>query len=673
MKYDIKNLTLDEKLSLLEGVGNWRTSNANGKVKPLLLMDGPQGLRIAPTSEESPVYGMSNEELAKVEPTAMPSCFNLANSWNTEAAYLDGNTIADDCIDFGVDVLLAPGVNMKRTALCGRNFEYFSEDPYLAGHMAKSYIEGVQSKKVGTSLKHFCMNNREHDRFHISSEADERTIREIYTSAFEIAVKAQPWTVMCAYNLINGVYAAENKWLLNDVLRGEFGFDGLIVSDWRATREPWRAVKATLDLCMPKQEYAAGLRRAIDEGIITEAEIDERVERMLALIEKTEVEKKSATTKQERHERSVELAKESFVLLKNEDSILPLRKGKILVAEFTDNGFHHAPIGGGGSAKVDVLNPLKKLDGLIAENLGEAAEVSSVDNFVISSRIVARQAKIINRARQNDAVVLCVGNDHEIEGEAFDRQNIRLDAAHERMILNVAEQNENVIVCVFAGSAIDMSPWIDKVKAVILVGFAGEGVHEALADTLCGLNNPSGKLSETFPLSLDDAPAGAYEGNGLVDSYDEGIFIGYRWYDKKKKEVLFPFGYGLSYSKFEYSDLKIEKKGETDYEVSYLITNTSDTDGSEVSQLYVSDPVAMVSRPVKELKGFNKTFIPAGESRRVTLPLNFRSFAYYNLSLKRWYVENGEFEIMIGASSRDIRLSESIYINLDEREQLSQE
>ena len=671
MKYNIKALTLDEKISLLEGAGIWHTGDANKKVKPLLLMDGPLGLRLAHKNPESPAFGMTDEELALAAPTVMPSVFNLANTWNKDAAFLDGATIADDCIDYGVDVLLAPGINMKRTPLCGRNFEYFSEDPFLAGHMAKSYISGVQSKNIGTSLKHFCLNNREEDRMEISSEADERTIREIYVSAFEIALKAKPWTVMCSYNLINGVYAAENRWLLNDVLRGEFDFDGLIVSDWRATREPWRALKATLDLCMPKQRYAEGLRRAYDEGIITEAEIDERVMKMLELIEKTEQEKKSTTVKKERHERSVELAKESFVLLKNEGGILPIKSGKVLLGELGEKGVEIVPISGDGSAKVCTFAPLAKLGDSMREMLGDKAEINTVSGLRLYTKLTSHQAKLISHARENDVVVLCVGEDHEIEGEAFDRNTIRLNNAQERMILNVAEQNENVVVCVYAGSAIDMSAWIDKVKAVIFVGYAGEGVNKALAATLCGLNNPSGKLSETFPLSLDDAPAGLYSGDGLVDTYDEGIFIGYRWYDKKKKEVLFPFGHGLSYSDFKYSDIKIEQRADTDFDVSYTITNTSDTDGYEVSQLYVSDIISKVSRPVKELKGFDKTFIPAGESRRITLPLNYRSFAYYNVSLKKWYVENGEFEIMIGASSRDIRLSETVSITLDEREQVS--
>ena len=672
MKYNVENLSLEEKISLLEGSGGWHTSNAGGKVKSLLLMDGPQGLRLMPKVQESPCYGMSDEEFRKIEPTAMPSCFNLANSWDTQAAFLDGATIADDCIDHGVDVLLAPGVNMKRTPLCGRNFEYFSEDPYLAGHMAKSYIEGVQSKNIGTSLKHFCMNNRELDRRQISNEADERTIREIYISAFKIALQAKPWTVMCSYNLINGVYVAENRWLLKDVLRDEFGFDGLIVSDWVATREPWRAVKATLDLCMPKIDYAAGIRRALEAGILTEAELDERVENILSLIEKTEQPKSATTTKAERHARAVELAKQSFVLLKNDDGILPLREEKILVAEFADNGYHHTPIGGGGSAKVTVLEPIKKLSAELSKHLGNAT-VTMLKDVVFSSTIMARQGKLIARARQNDTVVLCVGNDDLIELESVDRQTLRVNDAHERIILNVAEQNPNVVVCVFAGGAVDMSAWIDKVKAVIMVGFAGEGVHEALAETLSGKWNPCGKLSETFPLRIEDAPAGFYQGNGMVESYDEGIFIGYRWYEKKGIPVLFPFGHGLSYSEFEYFDLQIEKLGETDYEVSYSIKNVSKRDGYEISQLYVGDPIALVSRPKKELKGFAKTFIPAGETRRVSHRLDREAFAYYNLSLKRWHIENGEFEISIGASSQDVRLKKSVFIELDEREQFSQE
>ena len=671
MKYDINALTLDEKIMLLEGESTWHTNGLSGKVKRMRLMDGPHGLRLAPLESESPGYGMPTEELAKIDPTAMPSPFNLANSWDPELAYFDGKTIADDCIDFGVDVLLAPGINMKRTPLCGRNFEYYSEDPYLAGNMAKAFIEGVQSKNIGTSLKHFCLNNREHDRLMVSSDVDERTMREIYLSAFETALKARPYTVMCSYNLINGVYAAENRWLLNDVLRDELGFDGVVVSDWGATREPWRALKASLDLCMPKMKYAAGIRRAYDAGIITDAEIDESVSRILALMERTDGEKKCETDKAERYARAVNIAKETFVLLKNEDNILPIKGGNILVADHIGGMRHHAPYCGGGSAKVDVRSTRPTLFECISKLVSGKGSAVRGDGSAITPNYLSCAGKALCLARDNDACVVCVGNDATVEVEGVDRATMRLHPSIEQYIINFADLNPNVIVCVYAGSAIDMTPWIDKVKAVVMVGFAGEGVNEALADTLFGINNPSGKLSETFGRSLEDYPAGSYKGNGFVEGYGEGLFIGYRWFDEKNITPLYPFGHGLSYSTFEYSDITLNKQSETDYEVSFTVTNTSDVDGKEIAELYVSDVMARVVRPKKELKGFKKVFVKAGESVRVSIPLDFRSFAYYSVPLKRWHVENGRFDILVGASSRDIRLRGSVDIRLPETEQLS--
>ena len=669
MKDKLKDLTLDEKIELLHGDGTWHTHSADGKIKRLLMMDGPQGLRLERHNPESPRGDLTKEEYAQLEPTAMPCVFNLANSWDVDAAFLTGTTIADDCLNFGVDIILGPGMNIKRTPLYGRNFEYFSEDPFLTGYMAKAYVEGVQSKGIGTSAKHYCANNREQDRNAVSSDVDERTLREIYLAAFEIVAKAQPWTIMCSYNLIGGVYAAENKWLLKDVLRGEFGFNGLIVSDWSATREPWRAVKASLDLCMPqRQAYPEGIKRALEKGILTENDVDERAQRVVELAEKASAEKPAVSTdKAERHRRAVELAKETFVLLKNEDNILPIKGGNVLVQAWTGV----PPMHGGGSGYVTTSYNPPALHELIKQRLPESANVVTLPKVLNWQKISAHLTDLYTQARKSDVVLLCVGNNRDVESESFDRSTLRLLPHQEAMILNTARQNENVVVLLFAGSAVDMSPWIDKVKAVLLVGFAGEGVYEAAADVVCGNACPCGKLSETFPITLEDCPAGHYDGDGFVERYNEGVFVGYRWFDEKQKDVLFPFGHGLSYAKFEYSDLQIKKTGETDFEVSYLITNNSDVDAKEISQVYVGDPISMVPRPKKELKGFAKTFIPAHESRRVTVKLDFRSFAYYSVMLKRWHVEDGEFIISVGASSRDIRLQESVWIEQDETTQVS--
>ncbi len=657
MKYDIKKLSLEQKLDLLTGKNRWQTNDLEGMIDTVFMADGPHGLR-------------KNIDNKTVPATAMPNLSQIANSWDRDSAYLDGQTIANDCIENGVDVLLAPGVNIKRTPLCGRNFEYFSEDPFLAGELASHYVDGVQSKGVGTSLKHFAMNNSDFERLYQSSEADERTMREIYFAPFEAVVKkSKPWTVMCSYNLVNGVYSAENQWLLDDVLRKEFGHDGLIVSDWGAVKNPFRSVKATLDLEMPSNPHSKGvLKEALERGLITEQEIDNRVNKILELIEKSQNAKGLRTvnfTKEQRHQNAVNIAKEGMVLLKN-DGILPLKNGRVMVA---GSCVKNPVIGGGGSANAETLyKPENLCDLLNKESTG--AQFEFYDCFREYDGII-HSGHALESAYNKDAVVLCVSGQSESEGG--DRASIKLQPLVEDFILNLVKINPNVIVCLYAGSAIDVSAWIDKVKGVILVGFAGEGVHEALAPIITGKISPSGKLSETFPICLEDTPSGKEKGNGYVNWYKEGMFVGYRYYDEYDKPVQFPFGYGLSYANFVYSDLSIEKLGDTDYTVSFTITNTSDIDAKEISQVYIADVMSRVKRPIKELKGFSKNFIKAHESVRVSIKLDYRSFAFYSQPLQKWQVENGVFEVLVGASSKDIRLIGKIDMILPEITQSSTE
>ncbi|MBO5046333.1 MAG: glycoside hydrolase family 3 protein [Clostridia bacterium] len=656
MKFDVKKLTLDEKLHLLTGADLWRTYGANGKIPQVFLSDGPNGLR------------MHAEDGSTKKATAMPTISVVANTWNPALSYLDGATIAEDCIEHGADVLLAPGVNIKRTPLNGRNFEYFSEDPFLAGTMAKAYIDGVQSKHVGTSLKHFCVNNREYDRFYQTSELDERALREIYCRPFEIAVKAQPWTVMCSYNPVNGVYASENKYLLKEILRDEFGFEGLIVSDWEAVHQSYKAVKATLDLRMPYSEKAyPELKAAYEKGLLTEEEIDYCVQNVLNLVEKkvqADQKKKETLTKEERHANAVEIAKEGIVLLKNE-GVLPLKKGKVaVIGEFSES----PTLGGGGSAYVQTDFKQKFLSDLIAEREGYSVQ----HEYCLGGRehgTALKKGYAI--AYEADTVVISVGTCKEVECEGYDRTTIRLTPIMENFILETAKINPNVVVCLHAGSAVDMSAWVDEVKAVVSVGYAGEGTNEALSAILVGEVSPSGKLTETFPLSLDDTYTGEETGNGLVEWYSDGIFVGYRYYDKAQADVQFPFGHGLSYANFVYSDLKIKQCGESEFEVSYQIENTSEVDAKEVSQVYVKQVFPMVVRPEKELKGFSKDLIKAGEKKTVTVKLDFRSFAYYNTAYRRWHAENGPYEIYVGASSRDLRLCGKVTLSLDDATQQS--
>ncbi|MBQ8320124.1 MAG: glycoside hydrolase family 3 C-terminal domain-containing protein [Clostridia bacterium] len=665
MKYDLTKLTIDEKISLLVGANSMTTSDANGKVRPVQMCDGPLGLRTGPKHPATPkTVDPTTGETIPVSPVAMPATNVLANTWDPTLTFSLAAAIADDCLDHQRDLLLAPGVNIKRTPVCGRNFEYFSEDPFLTGTLARAYIQGVQSKGVGTSLKHFCANNAEYDRQAISSEVDERTLREIYLTPFEIALEAKPWTVMCSYNRVGGIYASENPWTLKEILRDEFGFDGIIISDWGATHNATLAAKATLDLTMPYQkEHLDNLRAAYSAGILTEEEINERAQKVLLLSEKAAAPKHSpTTTPKERHEIAVKAAKAGIVLLKNEDGILPLQKNKIFVCG--KNALLGAPTGGGSSAVWTTFKPTP-LHQLLQEKLGSDAFVSYLpchDRGAIGSAILNAPA-VYKAAYGADVTLLCVGNDGKLEFEGGDREYLRLPKVYEDLIDTTAKYTKNLVVLVYAGSAIDMSAWIDKVKGVVFVGFAGEGANEALAALLTGEANFSGKLSETFPLDLNDTPVGAMKGNnGFVERYLEGVFVGYRHYDEQAKEVLFPFGHGLSYSQFVYSDLTVEKTGKLAYEVSYTVTNLSSVDGEEISEVYVRDVFASVSRPPKELKGYSKDLIKAGESKRIHIPLNARSFAFYSVALKKWTVENGDFEILVGPSSRILPLQTKLKI-----------
>ncbi len=652
MKYDIKALTLEEKLKLLCGKDRWHTETANDKLKSVLMQDGPSGLR--------KIYGNNQKEPA----TAMPTLSVLSNTWNVEMAKLDGATIADECVEKGVDIILAPGVNVKRTPLCGRNFEYFSEDPYLAGVMGREFIKGAQEKGIGTSLKHYCLNNSEYDRNFQSSEADERTMREIYLKAFEIACEAKPWTVMCSYNPVNGIYASQNKWILKDILRDEFGFDGVIVSDWGAVHSPYKAVKATLDLEMPyNQNSYQNLKNAYDKGLLLDEEIDFCVQNILNLIEKSENKlKKVELTKEQRHQNAVKIAEEGIVLLKN-DGALPIKSGKYFIAgEDAEN----PTIGGGGSSLVTTDYKQVSLCKQLNETLKDKASFELTD-IVIGQRGFWNLRGIYSRAYSYDGIILALAPPRQTEGADCD--TIRLSKYYEEIINQTSKYNKNVIVLLYANSAVDMSAWIDKVNAVIYVGYAGEGVNEALTNIITGKISPSGKLSETFPIHLEDSYAGTNEGSDCVEWYREGLFVGYRYYDKKELDVLFPFGHGLSYANFEYSNLKIIKNSETDYELNYDITNNGEYDAKEVSQIYVKHICPIALRPEKELKSFRKDLIKAGQTKTVTVKLDKNAFAYYSIPLKDWYVENGNYDILVGASSRDIRLECKININLPDEAQ----
>lgn len=662
----VEELTVEEKIKMLTGKGGFETQDLDGKLKRYILADGPHGVKVVDVQTASD----------RNKATAFPCMQNLGNSWDEESARLMGNVIAEDCILNGVDIILAPGINIKRVAVCGRNFEYISEDPLLAGRLAKWFVRGVQEKGIGATAKHFCANNREYARQTVSSEVDERTLREVYLRAFQIVIEEKPWLVMCSYNPVNGWYTSENKWLLKDVLRDELGFDGVIVSDWQAVHDRAKSLKATLDLEMP---YASGseenLKSALKRGFITEKEIDESVARLLQLFEKIETNRslrKVEMSDEERHNVAVKVSEESIVLLKNDSDILPLKGSKkiAVIGELAQK----PEMGGGGSSDMSGFCEYKPIG--LATLLSERLPNSKVKYYNAYKNYGHRDSDLFGKiaimaAYESDIAIVCVGNNSKIESECFDRENIHLPAIHEDIIDRVCEVNENVVVIVTAGSCIDMRRFKDKVKAIIYTGFAGEVGNEALANILVGRVCPSGKLSETFINSMEDNPNNTFVGNGFVEKYNDGINVGYKYYLRNKIPVQFPFGYGLSYAKFEYSDLTIEKRGETEYLVSYNVSNLSDIEAKEVSQVYVKDVFAMVDVPEMSLAAFAKTSLKGGETKRVSHLLKKDAFAYYSTVLKDWYVENGYFEIYIGASSQDIRLKGKIMIEQNEDDQNS--
>lgn len=663
MKYKklLKNLTLNEKMKLLIGADQFTTESLNGKIKKLIMSDASNGLRLKP---DGSIYKNA---------IAFPSLSVVANTWNRELAELQGESIADECIDNGVDVLLGPGINIKRTPLNGRNFEYLSEDPYLTSELAKPFISGVQKKGIGACMKHYAVNSREFDRFYQSSDVPNRALYEIYTRAFKNTVDAKPWMVMCSYNPVNGVFASENIKLLKKMLRDEYGFDGLIVSDWSAVHNRWKALKATLDLEMPYRENAyEELKNAYEKGFITEKEIDNSVANFLELLDKTENDKKKVSyTREQRHKNAVEIAKEGFVLLKNEGNILPLKNNKniIVIGDMAQK----PNICGGGSAYVFTEYKQKNLAELLGAKLPKA-NVRYADKFkndtTHSVEFMFCTKAALTEAYKADVAIVCVGNNYYGETESLDRHSIKLSPNQELLINETAKVNSNTVVLVYSGSAIDMTNWIGNVKGVVYVGFAGEGVNEALADILTGETVPSGKINETFPISLESTYVKDDMGNGFYDAYHDGVLVGYRYYDKKNIDVLFPFGYGLSYADFEYSDLTIEKYGETDYAVKFFVENTSDYDAKEISQVYIKDVFSMVERPISELKGFSKVLILAHEKKEITIKLDADSFSYYSDVYEKYYVENGVYEVCVGTSSRDIKLKGKIDIELaDELQQ----
>lgn len=655
----VAKMTLEEKASLCSGETAWSTKAITRLGIPSIFMtDGPHGLRKAEG------FDFTNS----VPATCFPTASALASSWNPAIAQKMGEALGIESQANDVQILLGPGVNMKRSPLGGRNFEYFSEDPILAGTIATSFIKGVQSQGVGTSMKHFAANSQEGERMSNSSNVDERTLNEIYFPAFEMAVKeAQPWTVMCSYNKVNGVYASENPYLLNEILKEKWGFKGFVVSDWGAVNERALGVAAGLHLEMP----ASGgfndkkIVAAVQKGTLSEARLDEiAIDIVAVTLKAKDSHKKGIVVDKVKHNTLArEVSAECIVLLKNDNAILPLKstlKKIAIVGDFAKTPRYQ----GAGSSQVRPTQIVNALDEL--QKMAKGTQFSFATGYNSAGETDdAKIAEAVQNAKNAELVLVFAGLPDSYESEGFDRKNMDLPDGHNKLIEEVAKANKNVVVVLMNGAAVAM-PWKNEVSAIVEAYLGGQAGGGAIADVLTGKVNPSGKLSETFPMRLEDTPTAmdfpSKDGNA---NYGEGIFIGYRYYDKKKIELNFPFGYGLSYTTFAYSDIKTNTtsaKDTDDITISLKVKNTGKVAGKEVVELYVHEQQSEVSRPENELKHFEKIALVPGEEKTVTFHLTSRDFAYFNSKSHDWAIKSGEFDIRVGGSSRDLPLQQTITI-----------
>lgn len=675
----VNELTLEEKASLCSGADFWHTKAIDRlNIPAAMVSDGPHGIR----KQESLADHMGVAESIKA--IGFPTASAMACSFDRDLLHKVGDALGEECVAEDLAVLLGPGINMKRSPICGRNFEYYSEDPVVAGELGAAFVNGVQEHGVGTSLKHFAANNQEWRRMSISAEIDERTLREIYLAAFETVVKkAQPWTIMCSYNRINGVYSCENDWLLNKVLRDEWGFEGLVMTDWGAMDERVPSLKAGLDLEMPDchGETDKLIVKAVQSGELEESVLDTAVERILTMVDKYLTARKGIDPASMVHplpssvERGYDVAahhalarttaEQSAVLLKNED-ILPLQKDKKIafIGEFAK-----VPrIQGGGSSHINNTSVESALDA--AGDSVSYAQGFHIDEETTDETLLQ---EAITLAKESDVAVIFAGLPDSFESEGFDRTHLNMPANQNELIARISEVQPNVVVVLHSGSPIAM-PWLDKVAGVLQMYLAGQASGGAAVNLLFGDATPCGKLAETFPLHLEDNPSYLnFPGNREKVCYQEGVFIGYRYYDKKKMDVLFPFGYGLSYTDFTYSNMKVTVNGKNAADIDVIketdeivisadITNTGNCDGAEIVQLYIKNPVVYEIRPEKELRDFAKVFLKAGETKTVTFTLNARAFSYYETRIHDWYAESGDYEILLASSSRDIRLQYTVSI-----------
>ena len=653
----IEKMTIEEKAKLCVGADYWNSLELeNHNIPKITMSDGPHGLRVQKTKADN--LGINESEIS----TCFPALSTIGNSWNREMAYKVGKTIGKEARKEEVNIVLGPAINIKRSPLCGRNFEYISEDPHLTGILASEYVKGMQEENVGACVKHFAVNNQENRRRTVDAIVDERALRETYLKAFQITIeKSNPWSIMSAYNKVNGEYCSENKHLLKDILREEWNYEGIVISDWGAENDRVQGLKATHELEMPggRGNGAEEIIEAVKTNQIDEKDLDEAVDRIIEIAKKAEKNNKKIAEYEPKkhHEIALEIAEDSVVLLKNEDNILPLKKEKIaLIGDMAKLPRYQ----GAGSS---TINPYK------IENAYDNFKENKID-FEYSQgyeRIESENDKklrdeAVKLAKKNAIVVIFAGLTENYESEGVDRSNLNLPENQNKLIEEISKVNKNIVVVLSNGSPVLM-PWKDKVKAIITGYIGGESGGKAIVNCLIGKVNPSGKLAETYPLKLEDTPCFKnYPGTELTVEYKESIYVGYKYYEKAQKEVLFPFGYGLSYTSFEYKDLKIEKKNEK-VKLSFKIKNTGKVTGKEIAQIYVKEEKPSIFKPEKELRNFIKIELKPQEEKEVKLELEKNDFEYYNPETKKWSIEEGKYKIQVGKSSQEIVLETDIKID----------
>ena len=651
----LKKLTLEEKCALLSGAETFKTRGMpEHGIPQIWLSDGPHGLR--KQAGESDHLGLN----PSVPATCFPTASAVANSWDAALGEEIGAALGEEAAAQEVSVVLGPGLNMKRNPLCGRSFEYFSEDPYLAGKLAAGYIRGIQSKGVAACPKHFAVNSQETRRMASDSIVDERTLREIYLTGFEIAVKeGHPRSIMSSYNLVNGTYANENKHLLMEILRGEWGFDGAVITDWGGSNDHALGVKngSTLEMPAPGGDSVRELLAAVESGKIAESDIDARLSELLPLVFDTKAALDAAPREFDaaaHHALARRAAAESLVLLKNEGSLLPLAAGTkvAVIGDFAKNPRYQ----GAGSSMVNSTQVDVLLDKLIDSELNVIGYQQGFDRH--GKPDAALQKSACELATQADTVILCMGLDEIAESEGLDRSNLRLAQNQVDLLQAVAAVNPKIVVVLYSGSVVE-TPWLDNCQALLYAALGGQAGAGAVADALTGKVNPCGKLAETWPLAYADVPSAAdFATRRKTVEYREGLYIGYRYFTTAEKAVRFPFGYGMSYTTFAYSDMAADEQG-----VSLTVTNTGSVAGTEIVQLYIAKKNSELFRPAKELKGFARVTLAPGEKQRITIMLDDKAFRFWNVKANRWEIEGGEYELLVGASVEDIRLCEKISVH----------